>query len=235
MKFFRLLCGLLLMLLTAHISAQPSVSEQLNRAIKNTDVDAVRALLKSGAPVTALDNSGFPPLVTAVIVSSNNDNISEGLKVIRLLLDAGADIEQQGMVGNSPLLVACNFGYHLEIVTLLLDRGAKVNARGYNGTFPLYQAVRKNHPAIVNVLVEHGADVKAGNADGETPLHYAALNGMESTVGLLLANGADINARDNEGKTPLSWAMGKTPTSFLSTGSPLPEMIDMLKKRGGTE
>jgi ankyrin repeat protein len=222
-------------LLAMPVWAEPGTADQLSKAILKSDSKAVRALVEAGTPVKALDSKGFSPLVSTVMVGTLPANTAEALEIARVLLDAGADIEQQGPVGNTPLSAASGQHRSPAFVELLLARGAPVNQRGYNDTFPLYHAVRQRRPEIAEVLVRHGADVKAANADGQTALHHAALNNMEATATLLLAHGADINARDREGKTPLAWAFGKTPSDFIGSTPAVPAMVTLLQKRGGTE
>lgn len=235
MNIAGLICLALSAVLAAPASAEVGLTDQLSGAIHKADTLTVRTLLKAGAPATTLDSKGFAPLVNAVLVSANPAKSAEALDIAEALLAAGADIKQEGPVGSNPLAVACSHSRNVEIVKFLIKNGADVNARGYNGTFPLYQAVRKNRAAIADVLIQHGANVNAKNADGATALHYAALNGMESTVNLLLIRGAEINARDVEGKTPLSWALGKTPSSFIEPHPVVPAMAELLRQRGGTQ
>lgn len=235
MKIIRTFGFTLLFLLATQASAQVSQREQLSKAIWKSDIPAVRSLLDAGASAKTRDGEGFAPLVSAVIAGSQPAKPSAALEIAQALLDAGADINQEGPVGNTPLTASCSQTNSAEIVEFLIDRGANVNQPGYNGTSPLYQAVRKGRAAIAEVLIKNGADVKAKNADGETALHYAALNGMKRTVELLLAQGAEINARDIEGKTPLSWSLGKTPSKFVGTALPLSAMIDLLRQRGASE
>ncbi len=45
--------------------------------------------------------------------------------MVRILLDAGADIDMQDMDGDTPLIVAASEG-NIQIVDLLLSRGASL-------------------------------------------------------------------------------------------------------------
>lgn len=224
-----------LLLLAVQASAQVALRDQLSKAIWKADKTAVRSLLDAGTSAKTLDGEGFASLVSAVMVGSQPGKIAAALDIAQALLDAGANINQEGPVGNTPLTAACSQTNSVEIVEFLISHGANVNQRGYNGTSPLYQAIRKGRTLIAEVLIKNGADVKTKNADGETPLHYAALNGMKSTAELLLAHGAEINARDIEGKTPLSWSRGKIPTKFVGAALPVPVMIELLRQRGASE
>lgn len=222
-------------LLATQAGAQPSQPERLSEAIWKSNTDVVGSLLASGASTKTRDANGFLPLVSAVIVGSQPNKEKAALEMIRLLIDAGADVNADGPAGTTPLAAACSQTRSVPIVEFLLNRGANVNANGYNGTSPLYQAVRKSNAAIAELLIDRGANVKAKNANGESILHYAALNNMQSTADLLLACGAEINARDNEGKTPLGWSLGNLPSSFIGTSSGNSSMTEFLRQRGASE
>lgn len=225
----------LLVLAGTQAYAQVELRDQLSKAIRKADPVAVRALLDAGASASARDSHGFAPLVTAVLVGARDEKAGAALEMAKILLDAGADINQEGPSGNAPLAVACSQTNSPDIVAFLIAHGADLNRRGYNATTPLYQAVRTKRSAIAEILVKHGADVKARNASGATPLHHAALNGMNGTAALLLSRGAQVNARDVEGKTPLSWAQGKLPRDFIGSAAPVPDMLALLRQQGGTE
>jgi ankyrin repeat protein len=229
-----LLCALTFSL-TTQAFAQTSQREQLSKAIWSLNTDAVRSLLNGGVSVKTRDAEGFVPLVSTVIAGSQPNKELIALEIAQLLLKAGADVNQDGPVGTTPLAAACSQTDSIRIVEFLIERGADVNAKGYNGTTPLYQAVRKGRGAMAEVLIEHGANVRAKNTEDQTVLHYAVLNNMRDTVEMLIARGAEINARDNDGKTPLSWSLGKIPTSFIGSTKGVPMMTELLRQKGASE
>ena len=61
------------------------------------------------------------------------------LESAKLLLDAGADVNQTTEYGWTPLLTATN-NRHYKLGALLLDRGADVNIANKGGWTPLYLA-----------------------------------------------------------------------------------------------
>ena len=64
------------------------------------------------------------------------------LSAAKLLLDRGADPNQQDVIGNTPLhLAACN--NNIKMVNLLLKSGADVNAHDKSGRNPLQLAQSK--------------------------------------------------------------------------------------------
>ncbi|MEW6322660.1 MAG: ankyrin repeat domain-containing protein [Acidobacteriota bacterium] len=99
----------------------------------------------------------------------------------RVLLDAGADVNQvSGGDQTSPLLIAIMNG-HFDLAKLLIERGADVNAAAHNGATPLY--------ATLNVQWAPKALYPQPRAYLQQTLSH--LDMLE----ILLAAGADPNAR----------------------------------------
>jgi ankyrin repeat protein len=98
-----------------------------------------------------------------------------------LLLESGADINQQtGGDGTSPLLMAVING-HLDLAALLLDRGANPRLASENGVTPLY--------AALNVQWAPKALYPQPRAHLQQSITY--IDFMKR----LLAKGVDVNAR----------------------------------------
>ncbi len=142
------------------------------------------------------------------------------VKLIRRLLDGGADIHATDDNGYTPLhdaaadlrgnaFAAFKRGYETtpeqatEPVAVMLDAGADVNARTTLGFTPLHMAALYAPTAVADLLIERGADMHATAAEGETPLHFAAMAGNTELVRKLLQAGADVNAHEADGMTPL--------------------------------
>ena len=78
-------------------------------------------------------------------------------RIVKLLLDAGVDIDVRDGWGHTPLTIACEKGY-TEAVKLLIEYGADVNYADKKGKKPLYYAInssKKNE--IIKLLVDEGA------------------------------------------------------------------------------
>jgi ankyrin repeat protein len=102
------------------------------------------------------------PSFRAVTFSSAKGETS--LEISRMLLDAGADVNERGVWGRTPLMWAADRA-PIETVRFLIDRGAEIDAvagpfgassAGSNET-ALQLAKRKNRREIVSLLEELGA------------------------------------------------------------------------------
>mmetsp|Transcript_25912 Transcript_25912/g.45686 ORF Transcript_25912/g.45686 Transcript_25912/m.45686 type:complete len:878 (-) Transcript_25912:91-2724(-) len=172
-----------------------------NSIENNFRTDAVLELLRLGAMVNAVDNQAQTPLHLAC--SKLNE------KLVRLLLDHGANINQQNAHGNTPLLVTCMYlskSYHISIVQLLLDRGADITMRNATGQTVLHVGCTGRKDNFFELLLKHGADVNTRDSSGATALvlasrHSKRLNAKK--VSLLLKYGADQSIPDREGRVPI--------------------------------
>ncbi|XP_060944865.1 ankyrin repeat domain-containing protein 50 [Limanda limanda] len=131
-------------------------------------------------------------------------------EAVRLLLDAGADVD--GCDGEArTALRAAAWGGHEEIVLTLLDYGAQVDKADGKGRTPLIAAAYMGHHEAVEILLDRKAEVDLADGDGRTALSVAALcvptaAGIKSygeVASLLLERGADPGHRDHDGMTPL--------------------------------
>lgn len=115
-------------------------------SITQKNKDIVKLLLLNNADLT-IDKE--PILYTALIYYE--------YQIVKLLLDAGADIDIRDGWGNTPLTKACEKGY-IDAVKLLIEYGADVNYADKKGKKPLYYAInisKKNE--IIKLLVDEGA------------------------------------------------------------------------------
>lgn len=131
-------------------------------------------------------------------------------EAVRLLLDAGADVDGCDSDGRTALRAAA-WGGHEEVVLTLLDYGAQVNKADCKGRMPVIAAAYMGHHEVVETLLNHNAEVDLADGDGRTALSVAALcvptaagiKGYGEVASLLLERGADPGHRDNDGMTPL--------------------------------
>ncbi|XP_032423517.1 ankyrin repeat domain-containing protein 50 [Xiphophorus hellerii] len=149
-----------------------------------------------------IDNEGWTALRSAAWAGH--------CEALRLLLDAGADVNGCDSEGRTALRAAA-WGGHEEIVLTLLDYRAQINKADSNGRTPLIAAAYMGHPETIEILLNHNAEVNLADGDGRTALSVAALcvptaaaiKGYGEVASLLLERGADPGHRDNDGMTPL--------------------------------
>src|SRR5215831_2206164 len=109
--------------------------------------------------------------------------------ILKLLIDAGADIKARNDMDATALLWAASDPVKAR---LLIERGADVTVASRQGRTPLMvAAARKGAAAIVELLLAKGADVHTKDLLGNTALTLAARAGDLETVNLLMAKGAD--------------------------------------------
>ncbi|KAK5134052.1 hypothetical protein LTR08_006942 [Meristemomyces frigidus] len=102
-------------------------------------------------------------------------------QIVKLLVDAGVDVNYQDQQGESALHVAARFG-HEECARILLNTsgafGANIElAEKTYGWTPLSVACVDGHMEIVTLLVQRGAHVSNRDYSGWTPQEHAALRG----------------------------------------------------------
>ncbi len=163
-------------------------------AARKGDVDAVKRRLAIGvSPNCRHPLSGDTPLIEA----ARRGHIDTA----KALVEAGADVNQQGEAWYGPLHCAA-YGGHLETVRYLLDHGASVTL--YEGhDRALNSAAQAGHLDIAEILLEHQADIDAQGVDGGTPLENAVSRDHLEMAEFLIAKGAQVNARGLYGRTPL--------------------------------
>jgi ankyrin repeat protein len=233
-------------------------------AAARNNAAAVRLLVEAGADITTRTGRAVPPprqsqaataaqaLVTNFEGGRSMFNSppatgftaylfavrSGSIDTVKVLLDAGVNVNDTLSDGSSALVVAAA-NAHWELADLLLDRGADPNLAGAGWT-ALHQAVRIRRPNIgfgtpgpiptgtvdslevLKKMVARGADVNArmsrnGMKDGQrnrlnrlgsTPFLLAAKNTDVEVMRLLVALGADPKTPTADGTTPLMVAAG---------------------------
>ena len=81
-----------------------------------------------------------------------------GWKLLELLLEAGASINDKGKKGYTSLMGASRRG-HEEIVKMLLQKGASINDKNQKEVTALICASRRGHEELVKMLLQKGASI----------------------------------------------------------------------------
>ena len=187
---------------------EPGVTEALLTAVKRGGADIDRKTPGGG---------NMAPIHTAV---------RTGPDAVRILLDAGADPDLEGLHGVTALHYAVvahgtkaviAHGGGLASIKLLLERGANPNARTWTGTRTgpykeLTLGAVGDVEAAANALgyrvglSDFASSSWADAVGGMTPLHLAARLNLADAIRLLRLGGADPDLVDENGATPLEQA-----------------------------
>jgi ankyrin repeat protein len=164
-------------------------------------VETAQILLQYGADVNLIGSDFGTPLHE--VFRSPPSSCSrlfgaDDAKILRLLLDHGADVNRHTRRFTPVLSTACAFGFE-EVVRTLLNHGANINAEDKQYGTPVCAAAYYGHTNIVQMLLDRGVDI---NVQGR--IYGGALQTACDTysgridrevVQLLLDYGADPNAQ----------------------------------------
>lgn len=134
---------------------------ELLESILSEDIESVREIIAA--------DKRFLPLACKL----------GNLEIVKLLLEAGADINKRGRGGETALHAALcpdrekNVG-RFNLVALLLNAGADPKVAYVGADSALHYAVRVGNRDIVALLLRHGANMRHPGEKGETPLGLAA-------------------------------------------------------------
>jgi hypothetical protein len=153
-----------------------------------------------------------------------------GGTTLRLLVDAGAEVNHARSDGVGAVWLAAQFG-HAKCVAVLAELGASVNQTACSGASggaratPLYIAARYGQTECIRLLAHLRGDVNQCGTEGSYPLHQAAYYGHSDAIGALVELGADINQADGKRFTPLD----------VAVASGHAECARFIRDRGGQE
>ena len=127
----------------------------LAAAAKLSRLEVVKALLAAGADVNFAGGKYGRPLQAACCSKGSRAN-RHGVDTIRLLLEAGAEVDAAG-AGKYGTALQAAAAHRWEYVELLLEKGADPNARGGKYGCALEAAVQKGHLRAEKALLKAGA------------------------------------------------------------------------------
>ena len=153
-------------------------TKDLAQAATVGNVNDVRIFLQRDPQ--AIHRTGANNMLPIQLAADNGHS-----EVIKLLLQAGADVNApHEKVQATPLQYAAAAG-RLDAVRVLLAAHAKVDAVDNQGRTPLMWAASKGQVPVIQELLQHGADANLKAHNGWTALKYAQRQGNTQAVELL--------------------------------------------------
>lgn len=119
---------------------------------------------------------------SAVIIMATRSNAAT---IVKLLVDAGVDVNYQDEHGETALHTAARLG-HVECMRVLVagDANIEIMENSYGWT-PLFVAAVEGQLSALELLVEEGAEVTKHDSSGWTAIEHAALRGHIKVARLL--------------------------------------------------
>ncbi len=174
----------------------------LYNAIEGNNADIVKYIIDKGANANErYGPQNAPPVIRASFVGN--------VKVMDILLDAGADLNVKDDLGYGPLF-RCVEKDNPAMVDYLVAKGVNINERfGRYELTALYNASSLGMLQSVNRLINTGANINIKSNTGFSSLSVASQNNHLSIVQALLLNGANVNELNANNWTALHSACSK--------------------------
>lgn len=165
----------------------------LHLAASKGDLEMMKHLIKKlpKKELNAVDHEGRGPIFSAI---ENKQG-----KALRLLMEAGVDLNCWDDQLITPLLLACQQG-SLAMVRILNEGGVNLNQAGtVEKLTSLHFLIGKGQTEIARYLIMQGTNPHILTGKGAPALHLAAEMGNTELLYLLRAKGVSSNLRDKAG------------------------------------
>lgn len=146
----------------------PNGGSILIHAAESGNPEIVREILRYH-PKLEVRNLRWQTAIFSAGEYRDGDNRAKGearAECVRLLVQAGANVNARDFHGNTPLHDA----YFPDVAEELLKAGADVNARNHDGETPIFTAMSDG---VILLLAKHGANFRIRNNNGETVIKAA--------------------------------------------------------------
>ena len=176
-------------------------------------LETVKVLIINGADINYPGEHHGSALFQAALNGHHN--------VVRLLIDARANVNTWNDPMKAPLLASCcGKENDMETAKLMLENGADINA---SENLAVRMASMLASKEMVTFLVDNRASLKATES-GTTALHTAAINARADIADTLIAFGVDVNSHHFLWGTPLHCACSEIAAELIAADSDEPEM-----------
>ena len=143
----------------------------LINAAESGNPEMVREILRYGPKLELRDRAGKTAVFAAGDYRGNEKDVAR-VECVRLLAEAGANVNARDSEGNTPL----HETFLTDVEKELLKLGANVNARNNDGETPIFTTV---DDAAIQLFIDHGADLTIRNKKGQTVVEAAKEKGPQ--------------------------------------------------------
>ena len=200
-------------------------NQPLHYAVRSGNIEFVRLFIEH---VSKLNDFKTKDDMCDFLSCYNTDSITplyiafklKNIEMIKLLLEFGADIDEEMMNMTTPLHLACMFG-NIEIFLYLIHNKAKITIDD-NGQSPLHSACIGGNINIIRILLQHFLELNIAaeltsvsefislcDDNNISPLQIAFQQKNMQLIRLLLVEfGGNVNELMNDNNTPLHYACG---------------------------
>ena len=195
-----------------HITAIPTLIElgiPINKAIESVGVS-------NRIPIAPIRQGDFEQryggAACGLSIGNTPLHCAASVAVMKLLIDAGANLEAHNNIGQTPLHICIS---STTAIRYLVTKGANVNAVDLLQGTPLHFAVLvanrdiMRYLNVIECLIELGANKELRDYRGRTPLQCAidergSDDNLVRLISLLVKRGCDIEVKDHLGDTPIN-------------------------------
>ncbi len=191
-----------------------------NSSTKQTGLEQVirNQNLKEGDKDRLRNNVNTPlPTGDTLLLAAVQDGHAD---TVRVLLEAGANVNLCDRHGDSPLSTAVRCGSEEITETLLNHKDINVSIRDKYGMTPLHVACVRRKPVLVKMLLDYGAEswplqLDSSKSQPSPPIMLCLEVSDLASMAILLDAGASPNCLDQKGDTPLIKAIYKKQLDFV--------------------
>ena len=175
-----------------------NLSRDFGDACKHNDIARIRYALDNGidvnkpVPYDTMGSISHERPICLLFLLHHNEKFEEKRKCLRVLLDAGADVNVSDKNGKPLIFTLLRNSLSLRV---LLQHRADINTM-YEGVTVMHWAAKFYNLSAIPVLLEFGMDPNVRTNPGDTPLHYSMSSEIDQ---VLLQNGADPRLRNKLG------------------------------------
>lgn len=161
-----------------------SIFDKFTKAVRDNNLAGVKKLLFEGRGRINVNREieGDEDTLLCLAVRSNFR------KIVEILLDEGANIEQishfKDTYEMTPMNVAASRG-HLHLVKLLIEREASPNKKDFSGRTALHHAIEKKFDDVAIYLIQNGADLNIPDYKGRNAYSLALAVGSNAVIDYL--------------------------------------------------